>query len=207
MLRFFALFLFLQLSLFGLNMLSWVQQHVVLPWTALLARMCAALVTRFDSSAAAAGKVLWNQATGFGVSIEPGCNGIEACIVLFAAIIAFPSTWRHKLVGVVAGFVAVQALNIVRVISLFYLGQWNTEVFNFAHEFLWQALIMLDVLVVWLLWVRAGARAARLKEPPAPPDEPPAPPVMRRPPVVRPRSGGASVSSSLDLSPNAKPAA
>ncbi|CAM3873761.1 exosortase H [Paracidovorax anthurii] len=172
MLRFFLIFLTLQLSMFGINMLGWVQQHLVLPWTAMLARICAALVTWFDSSAAASGKVLWNHTTGFGVSIEAGCNGIEACIVLFAAVMAFPSTWRHKLIGIAAGFVAVQALNIVRVISLFYLGQWNTAVFNFAHEYLWQALIMVDVLIVWLLWVRAGSSA----QAPRPPDEPPAAP-------------------------------
>ena len=159
MLRFFLIFLSLQLTLFGINMLNWVQAHVVLPWTALLASVCAGLVTWFDLSAAAAGKVLWNVQTGFGVSIEPGCNGIEACIVLFAAIAAFPERWRHKLLGFVAGFLAVQGLNIVRVISLFYIGQWNTVVFNFAHEYLWQALIMLDVLVVWLLWVRAGEKS------------------------------------------------
>jgi len=171
MLRFFLVFLALQLTLFGINMLGWVQQHLVLPWTALLARICAGLVTWFDSTARAAGKVQWTAQTGFGVSIEPGCNGIEACIVLFAAIMAFPASWRHKLVGLVAGFVAVQALNVVRVISLFYLGQWNMDVFNFAHEYLWQALIMLDVLVVWLVWVRAGSKA-----PAAPPQEPPVPP-------------------------------
>ena len=168
MLRFFLLFLVLQLTLFGINMLSWVQQHLVLPWTALLARLCAGLVTWFDASAAAAGKVLWNTQTGFGVSIEPGCNGIEACIVLFAAIVAFPERWQHKLLGLVAGFVAVQALNVVRVVSLFYLGQWNTAVFNFAHEYLWQGLIMLDVLVVWLLWVRAGEKARRKENAPPP---------------------------------------
>lgn len=171
MLRFFLVFLALQLTLFGINMLGWVQQHLVLPWTALLARICAGLVTWFDRTATAAGKVLWNAQTGFGVSIEPGCNGIEACIVLFAAIMAFPASWRHKLVGLVAGFVAVQALNVVRVISLFYLGQWDMDVFDFAHEYLWQALIMLDVLVVWLVWVRAGSKA-----PASPPQEPPVPP-------------------------------
>ena len=164
MVRFFFVFLAIQLSLFGLNMLNWVQKHLVEPWTALLAKICAFLVTWFDKSAVAEGKVLWNHATNFGVSIEAGCNGIEACIVLFAAILAFPSSWRHKLIGLVLGFIAVQAINVVRVISLFYLGQWNMTAFNFAHEYLWQALIMLDVLVVWLVWVRAGQRAKRAED-------------------------------------------
>ena len=175
MLRFFLTFLVLQLTLFGINMLGVVQQHVILPWTALLARMCAGLVTLFDSTAAAAGKVLWNTVTGFGVSIEPGCNGVEACIVLFAAVIAFPSTWRHKLTGLALGFVAVQAL------------------------------IMLDVLIVWLLWVRAGSKAQAASEPPPPPDEPPAPPPVR---TAAPQAApaGPLVSSSLDLSPPVRPA-
>lgn len=198
MLRFFLTFVVLQLTLFGINMLGVVQQHVVLPWTALLARVCVALVTLFDSTAAAAGKVLWNTATGFGVSIEPGCNGIEACIVLFAAVMAFPSTWRHKLVGLVLGFVAIQGLNVVRVISLFYLGQWNTQVFNFAHEYLWQALIMLDVLIVWLLWVRAGSKSQASSGPPSPPEDPLAPPVHS---AASPKPAGPLVSTSLDLSP------
>lgn len=203
MLRFFLLFLILQLTLFGINMLGWIQQRLVLPWTTLLAHICARLVTWFDSSAAASGKVLWNQVTGFGVSIEPGCNGIEACIVLFAAMMAFPSTWKHKLAGLVAGFAAVQALNVVRVISLFYLGQWNTAVFNFAHEFLWQGLIMLDVLIVWLLWVRAGTNAQKANEPPPPPDKPPVPPRWAAGPRLVPAAG--VVSSSLDLSPPQRP--
>ena len=196
--RFFLIFLTLLLALFGINMLNGVQQNVVLPWTALLARLCAALVTWFDSSAIAEGKVLWSASANFGVSIEPGCNGVEACIVLFAAIMAFPSSWRHKFTGLVAGFAAVQALNVVRVISLFYLGQWSRPAFNFAHDFLWQGLIMLDVLVVWVLWVRAGAGPG---DDARPPDEPPAPPPPVRPVAPRDGAGAGLVSASLDLSP------
>ena len=154
--RFFLIFLSLQVLLFGIELTQPVQQHLVLPWTALLAQTCAELVMAFDPLVAASGKVLWNTASGFGVSIEPGCNGVEACIILFAAIMSFPAGWRHRLLGLAVGVVAVQALNVVRVISLFYLGQWNTAAFEFAHEYLWQGLIMLDVLVVWLWWVRAN---------------------------------------------------
>ena len=111
------------------------------------------------------------RTNGFAVSIEAGCNGVEATLVLLAAMLAFPAPWRHKVVGLVIGVVAVQLLNILRVISLFYLGQWNYDVFEWAHLYVWQALIMLDVLVVWLIWVR---RVPRIDDPGAPPAAPPA---------------------------------
>lgn len=152
--RFFIVFIGLQLLLFGLELLQPVQQHVVLPVTAGIAHLCALLMSWLDPSVAAQGKIILNPQTGFGVSIEPGCNGIEACIVLVAAMLAFPAQWRHRLLGIAVGIAAVQAFNVVRIVSLFYLGQWSMDWFRFAHEYLWQALIMLDVLFVFMLWAR-----------------------------------------------------
>jgi exosortase H (IPTLxxWG-CTERM-specific) len=167
MLRFFVLFLLIQAVLFGLELTPWAQEHVVVPWTGLLASIATWLVTVFDGDVMAVGKVMRSTANGFSVSIEAGCNGIEATIVLLAAVLAFPAPWRHKLVGLAAGIVAVQGLNIVRIVSLFYLGQWDRQWFEWAHLYAWQALIMLDVLVVWLIWVRT------LPRPPGTPPQPP----------------------------------
>ncbi len=152
--RFFIVFVLLQLLLFGIELLQPVQRHVVLPVTAGIAWLSSVVVGWLDPSVLSQGKVLMNPTTGFGVSIEPGCNGIEACIVLVSAIVAFPARWQHKLIGIAVGIAAVQAFNIVRIVSLFYLGQWNMDWFRFAHEYLWQALIMLDVLFVFMLWAR-----------------------------------------------------
>jgi exosortase H (IPTLxxWG-CTERM-specific) len=160
--RFLPIFFGVQLGLFALVQVALVKQYLVLPWTGLLARTCASIVTLFDANAAAMGKVLWNPATGQGVSIEPGCNGVEAYIILVAAIAAFPSTWRDRLWGLVLGFSAIQGINVLRVISLFYLGQWSEAAFHLFHTYLWQGLIMLDVLVFWLVWARGSARRAAL---------------------------------------------
>ena len=88
------------------------------------------------------------------MAIAPGCDGIEAVIILVAAVLAFPSPWLHKLVGIAIGFVAIQALNLVWIISLFYMGQWSQVAFDWFHLYLWQALIVLDALAVWLIWLR-----------------------------------------------------
>jgi exosortase H (IPTLxxWG-CTERM-specific) len=154
MTRFFVLFLVILVALFAAELTAPVQNALVIPWTEALARISAAAVTLFDPHVTAYGRILQSTTSGFAVSIEAGCNGIEAAIVLIAAMLAFPAPWKHRAIGVVAGLFAVQVLNIVRVISLFYLGQWNMQVFEWAHLYLWQMLIMLDVLIVWLIWIR-----------------------------------------------------
>jgi len=161
MIKFFVWFLALQAGLFGLELTPWAQQWFVVPWTNTLAAISADIVKLFDSEVVSHGKLLQSTRNGFAVSIEAGCNGVEATIVLVAAILSFPAKWSRKLIGLAAGVVAVQGLNVLRVISLFYLGQWNFNVFEWAHLYVWQALIMLDVLIVWLLWVRTLPRVTQ----------------------------------------------
>lgn len=152
--RFIALFLLILVALFTIEMLMPVQQHVIVPFTEMLAKLSAAIIKPFDSSVLAYGKVLQFKDTGFAVSIESGCNGVEATIVLLAAVIAFPASWRSRLIAIVLGFFAVQVMNVARIISLFYLGNWNMEFFTWIHLYLWPALIMLDVLIVFIVYLR-----------------------------------------------------
>ena len=154
MLRFLLMFLLLQVALFGTEMLQVVQTHVVLPWTSLLADSSGWLLSLFDSNVDTMGKIVRSTDNGFAISIEPGCNGVEAMIVLLAAIAAFPAPFSYKLKGLAWGFLAIQAMNLLRIISLFYLGQWSETLFDWAHLYIWQALIMLDALIVFLVWIR-----------------------------------------------------
>jgi exosortase H (IPTLxxWG-CTERM-specific) len=152
--RFLLLFLAIVVALFTLELTEPAQRLAIGPWTEGLARVSAWLATLFDTHVRAYGRVLQSTANGFAVSIEAGCNGIEAALILVAAMLAFRAPWRYKAAGIVAGLAAVQLLNVVRVITLFYLGQWSLRAFEWAHLYAWQALIMLDVVVVWLLWLR-----------------------------------------------------
>ncbi len=154
MLRFLTLFLVIVVALFAVELTPPAQHALVHPWTAAVARLSAALVTPFDGHVLAFGRVLQSTSDGFAVSIEAGCNGVEASLILAAAILAFPAPWTRKAAGIAGGLLAVQLLNLVRVISLFYLGQWSRTAFEWAHLYVWQTLIMVDVLVVWLLWLR-----------------------------------------------------
>jgi exosortase H (IPTLxxWG-CTERM-specific) len=163
MIRFFVLFSVLLVGLFTLEILQPVEKYVILPFTSFIADISVWMIQLFDDNVIATANVIRDKASGFGVRIERGCNGVEALIILFAAIFAFPAPFKNKLLGFAVGFIAIQALNLVRIISLFYLGQWNQVAFEWFHLYLWQALIILDALVVWLVWLRTlpQARAAR----------------------------------------------
>ena len=154
MTRFLFIFCTVLGSLFAIEMLKPVQEAVIQPFTGLLAALSTALILPFDDTVISQGRILRDAATGFAVSIEAGCNGVEAAIVLIAGILAFPASLTHKLVAILAGFFFVQALNVVRIISLFYLGQWNYTVFEWFHLYLWPVLIMLDVLIVFAIYLQ-----------------------------------------------------
>lgn len=147
-------FVLVLLVLFALELLAPVQTYFVQPFTQGLATVSAALVQLFDNQVTSQGIVIRSLSNGAAVAIQAGCNGLEAMICLTAAIVAYPASWKERFVGLVTGFIAIQALNIVRIISLFYLLQWNAQWFEWAHLYAWQALIFLDVLIVFILWIR-----------------------------------------------------
>lgn len=157
-------------TLFVLELTPPGQRYVVEPLTNGLAQASAFLIELFGRDLSVHGIVMVDKLTGFAVQIAAGCNGIEAMILLVAAIIAFPAPWRYRLIGLGVGLVSVQALNLVRIVSLFYLGIWHKPSFDWAHLYIWQALIMLDTLLVWMLWIRyipKSKSANNDSEPPA----------------------------------------
>ena len=168
MLRFFIIFSVLLIGLFTLELLQPAEKYIILPFTSMVADISVWIVKAFDDNVIANGNVIRDSVSGFGVRIERGCNGLEAVIILFAAIFAFPAPFKNKLIGFAAGFFAIQLLNLVRIISLFYLGQWNYTAFEWIHLYLWQALIILDAMVVWLIWLKTLPGSRRRRDDPEP---------------------------------------
>lgn len=135
-----------------------VYTALVLPWTMTVAAVSGRLVSLLDPGVVVSGATLLAPANGFAITIESGCNGVEATLVLVAALLGFPMSWRARVLGMLVGFTTVQALNIGRIVSLYFLGKWDADAFRWAHLYVWPTLIMLDVLIIWLLLGKIGRR-------------------------------------------------
>jgi exosortase H (IPTLxxWG-CTERM-specific) len=135
------------------------------PWvkwfTGGLVTVCAQVIRLFGGQVLAYDRILRSPLNGFSVLVEYGCNGVNVTVLLWAAVLAFPATWAQKGKGLLIGTLTIQGLNMLRIISLFYLGQVNQGWFDFAHLYLWESLLVLDTVVVFWIWVQAVQRTAR----------------------------------------------
>ena len=122
-----------------------------------LAGVSAWLIHLFGGAVIQQGGILSTPTQDFAILILNGCDGLNVVILLWSAIIAYPAKWKWRLVGLVGGLAAIQGFNLLRLISLLYLGQYNESLFDFAHLHLWETLIILDAIVVFGLWSRRAA--------------------------------------------------
>ena len=88
------------------------------------------------------------------------CGAIEIMAIFIAAVLAFPATWRSRLIGMMIGIPLMYGVNIFRLFCLAIIGAMDPtrKWFIFAHEYVWQAVFIIFVVAVWMAWVEYVAR-------------------------------------------------
>ena len=129
----------------------WVNT-VLTEWTAKLTAFSLRLL---GLSGRADGKNLWSRICSFEIIGE--CTAYYPVAIFVSAVIAFPTTWLRKLIGIGVGVPAVLLLNQVRLVSLCYVHHWWPEHFETIHVVVWQSLIVVLTVVLWLVWATTMA--------------------------------------------------
>ncbi|MBP9823786.1 MAG: exosortase H [Thermoanaerobaculia bacterium] len=139
------------------TLISWnpVNDRVIEPFTGAIARAGGATLNQLGQQTTMSGTIIRNDR--FAVNIRNGCNGVEAMLIYFAAVLAFPASWRSRLLGVVLGFVAIQLVNLVRVVALFLTGVYFPRLFDSSHTVIWQTVVILSGVLLWILWANRFA--------------------------------------------------
>jgi exosortase H (IPTLxxWG-CTERM-specific) len=119
-----------------------------------LVEISAMVIGLLGGGATAHEVILQNPSNGFAMEVLDGCNGIDVVVLLWAAILAYPASWRQKGKGLLAGTVIINVINFLRIISLFYLGQYDRQWFEFAHLYVWESVFVLLTLTIFWMWVR-----------------------------------------------------
>ena len=91
---------------------------------------------------------------GFVYEIYYRCTGFLPAAFLIVAILAYPRPVISKIWGLTAGVSVLMVLNLARLVHLFYLGVYHPAAFDFMHTILWQGVIILTIVCLWLGWIK-----------------------------------------------------
>jgi exosortase H (IPTLxxWG-CTERM-specific) len=144
----------------GFLLIAWnpVNDHVIEPFTAAVARTSGWVLDLIGQDVTMQGTVIRNPR--FAVNIKNGCNGVETMIIFAAAVLAFPTGWRQRFAGLALGGVAIQLVNLVRVVALFLTGVYFHDLFDASHTTVWQTIVILFGVLLWILWANRFATPA-----------------------------------------------
>ena len=121
------------------------------PLTEWIASASAAVLRLLGVEATVAGDTV--QSSLGPMTIIRECTAVYPTAIFAAAVLAYPSPMRRRLLGIGLGVVGIQLVNMVRLLSLLYIAGRHPDVFEMAHLVVWPSLIVLCTILFWIAWV------------------------------------------------------
>ena len=146
----YGVFLGSLLFLYTVLRTSVVREYIAQPLAIIVTFMSGWVLNLLSLKATASGTVL--SVEGFTVRIDDVCTGIFVVAIYLSAVLAYPSRATEKLKGFLLGASVILSLNLIRVVSLMYIGRYFPSFFETAHLLVWQSLIIFAALLAWIYW-------------------------------------------------------
>jgi len=90
------------------------------------------------------------------IYISQACNGFIPIFILWAAILAYPASLKHRLVWTLISYVSFTLINILRILFVVYVAYYagGEESFILAHDILGNTMLILTGLLLLRQMVR-----------------------------------------------------
>ena len=99
---------------------------------------------------------------GFSYRITYVCSGLRPIAIIAVTLLVVPAAWSWRLTGLALGVVGVEALNLCRLVHLYWVGVVEPDAFFTAHRVTWNVVAIVMVAGFLLMWLRGSRR--RLEE-------------------------------------------
>jgi exosortase H (IPTLxxWG-CTERM-specific) len=151
-LRFLTLFaLIFGVCYFLFGIAPGVRLGLIKPYTEFLAKAVTAIINLFGAGAMAAGTQVTSPRSSMNIAM--GCDGVEASSLFLAGVLAYPTSWRARLTGLALGVPLIHAINLARLVGLYYAGVYLPSVAEELHVYVAQTIVILlstGILILWL---------------------------------------------------------
>jgi exosortase/archaeosortase family protein len=89
---------------------------------------------------------------GTSLRIVDECTGVDATILVVAAVLVFPARWLPKLAGVLLAISVMMIVNFARILSLIYIGSYHPAWLEAAHLYVWPVIVIIAGVGTLLVW-------------------------------------------------------
>jgi exosortase family protein XrtM len=95
------------------------------------------------------------QSSSAVLEIVRGCDGAGVLFLVLSAILAFPTTMKRKLLGLVLGLAFTYSLNQARIVALYFITAHQNQWFLPTHTYLFPTLIVVLCSLFFLWWAHS----------------------------------------------------
>jgi exosortase/archaeosortase family protein len=86
------------------------------------------------------------------MTINHECTGIFVYMLFVAFVLAYPAPWVGRLSGLAIGIPLIFAVNVFRLATLARVVEMYPRAFFYLHEYVWQGIFTVLVLVGAIAW-------------------------------------------------------
>jgi len=129
-----------------------------------LARATELLLQYLDMPVARQGAILMHP-DGFSYRITYVCSGFRPIALVAVTLLMVPATWFSRLAGVCVAVVGIEALNLGRLVHLYWTGVVDPDAFFMAHRVTWNIVTVVAVIGYLALWRYLSQRRHRGERP------------------------------------------
>lgn len=85
--------------------------------------------------------------------IVPECTPAFGLIVYYATILAYPAPWKKRLVGLIIGTPVILFVNMIRLVSISFIGMARPGIADMADFYVYPALFLIIIVSMFWVWL------------------------------------------------------
>lgn len=86
-------------------------------------------------------------------NVTSECTAVNAVFLFISFIVAYSSTFKSKIVGLVTGIPLILCTNILRLVVLGWVTEYWPKQAKLFHDYVWETIFLFFIIALWFVWV------------------------------------------------------
>jgi exosortase/archaeosortase family protein len=135
-------------------------QHLFEPLNVCLAQATERVLQYMEMPVTRRGAVLMHP-DGFSYRITYVCSGFRPAALIAVTLLVVPASGWIRLCGLLVAVIGIEALNLCRLVHLYWTGVVDAESFFVAHRVIWNIVAIIAGIGFLAVWIHLTGRNTR----------------------------------------------